>query len=70
MRDPKRIKKILGLIEQLWNENPDWRFGQLLINFGVCQDNLGLWQVEDDEFEKHFKSIIKSNENKRGKKKK
>jgi hypothetical protein len=36
MRDPARIKKILELIENYWNKNPDLRMFQLLIN--LCPD--------------------------------
>ena len=32
MRDPKRIDEILGKIEKLWKNVPDWRFGQLMFN--------------------------------------
>jgi hypothetical protein len=32
MRDPGRIKPILGTIERLWQQNPDWRLGQLITN--------------------------------------
>lgn len=32
MRDPKRIKEILGVIEQVWTKNPDLRLMQLLLN--------------------------------------
>ena len=27
MRDPSRIKKILSEIEEIWENNSDWRFG-------------------------------------------
>jgi len=49
MRDPKRIKKILSIIEKIWQENPDLRFGQLLINYGIVPDELRTWLMEDDE---------------------
>ena len=32
MRDLSRIKKILSEIEEIWENNSDWRFGQLLCN--------------------------------------
>ena len=31
-RDPKRIPEVLRLIEEVWQKNPDWRLGQLLLN--------------------------------------
>ncbi|WP_442636537.1 hypothetical protein [Rossellomorea marisflavi] len=32
MRDPRRIKRIMTLLEQLWERQPDTRFNQLIIN--------------------------------------
>lgn len=32
VRDPKRIKEVLNLLEQIWNYVPDWRFNQLISN--------------------------------------
>ncbi len=32
MRDPNRIKPFLEEFEKLWNEFPDWRFCQLVVN--------------------------------------
>ena len=55
MRDKERIKRILGLIEEIWNSYPDQRFGQLLINFGLIPDNLTGWNYEDDQLEEHLK---------------
>lgn len=54
MRDPKRIKKILKTLERRWTEFPDLRFGQLLINLGICEDDLRLWNLEDDVTFKHL----------------
>ena len=51
MRDPNRIKPFLEKIEKLWSENPDWRFGQLVINVtntGVI--NTEIFHMEEDEF--------------------
>jgi len=55
MRDKERIKRILKLIEDYWNKNPDQRFGQLLINLGICADDLRLWKNEDSGLEEHLK---------------
>lgn len=33
MRDPKRIKKIIKELEELWNKYPDQRLGQILENY-------------------------------------
>ena len=46
MRSKKRIKPILKFIEDKWNESPDQRFSQLLINLGIVTDNLRDWNTE------------------------
>jgi hypothetical protein len=33
MRDPNRIKPFLETLEKAWKKVPDWRFGQLMVNF-------------------------------------
>lgn len=57
MRDKKRIKVILKLIEKQWTHNPDYRFGQLLINLGICNDEYELWHLDDDLIEEHLEKI-------------
>jgi hypothetical protein len=52
MRDIKRIDRILLLIETYWKENPDLRFGQMLINLGIIPDTLPSWNMEDGNWEK------------------
>lgn len=59
MRDEKRIKRILKLIEKLWSEHPDSRFGQLLINLNIVNDDLRVWSNEDDSFEEYLKELLK-----------
>lgn len=49
MRDPKRIDRILKLIEKIWKKNSNLRFGQLLGNtLGL---DIDLYYVEDDKLE-------------------
>ncbi|MEK6927057.1 MAG: hypothetical protein AABX11_01355 [Nanoarchaeota archaeon] len=60
MRDEKRIKRILELIERIWKTNPDLRFGQFLINYGIAKDDLMTWKMEDDELEEGLKKLIKN----------
>jgi len=60
MRDEKRIKRILELIEKIWRSYPDIRFGQLLINMGLMKDNIQAWTYEDEELEKHLMEISKT----------
>jgi len=46
MRSNKRIKPFLKWLESKWNESPDQRFGQLLINLGLVEDTLETWRNE------------------------
>ena len=41
MRKLSRIKKILGMLEKLWNEYPEMRLGQLLENFVFVKGERG-----------------------------
>lgn len=59
MRDVKRIDRILRYIEKYWKKNPDQRFFQMMINIGMIEDSLKLWNLEDDIIEKHLKKVIK-----------
>jgi len=60
MRDINRIDRILELIGNIWKKSPDQRFGQMLINNFIINDDLRTWQNEDNGFEKYLKEIIKS----------
>lgn len=50
MRNPNRIKPFLNYIEQMWNNNPDLRFGQLLVNLGIVDDSLRTWNAEMTDY--------------------
>jgi len=52
MRDKKRIKRILKELERIWNDVPDMRFGQLLINLGIVDDSFRVWDMDDTTLEK------------------
>ena len=39
----------IAKIAYVWSENPDWRFGQLLINLRLVPDNPILWTIEDGD---------------------
>jgi len=54
MRDPKRIKRILKLVGEIWGEYPDLRLCQLLGNCWVAGDN---YHREDSELEKRLKEV-------------
>lgn len=51
MRDPKRIKPMLKLIEQIWKECPDLRLCQLIGNVAP-HDN---YHIEDDDLERRLR---------------
>lgn len=55
MRDPTRIEEVLGLINQIWQEQPDLRFQQLLYilqnGFSHKNNNVGkVEHIEEDGF--------------------
>lgn len=57
MRDPRRIRKILGEINHIWKRYPDMRFGQLVDNlytkFHMDKEippTKDFFYTEDDEF--------------------
>jgi hypothetical protein len=57
MRDPKRIKRILQLVEIIWEANPDFRLCQVIINsLGMNSDP---FYIEDDDLEKALIEYIK-----------
>jgi uncharacterized protein YihD (DUF1040 family) len=58
MREFKRIPRILKLIQDYWEDNPDQRFGQVLINLGF-PDSLEVWSYEDEDWEKMLESNSK-----------
>lgn len=60
MRDKKRIKRILKILEDIWEKSPDQRFGQLLINLGIVKDDFITWKNEDDLLEKYLIKIEKN----------
>ncbi len=49
MRNPNRIPEILALIEQIWQQDPDLRFNQLIYNLqcSYSQQNGGMGKVEE-----------------------
>jgi len=63
MRDKKRIRKILKLLEKRWKKNPEWRFFQLLhvLNMDIYACKIydkDLFYFEDDKFLEYLKNII------------
>jgi uncharacterized protein YihD (DUF1040 family) len=48
MRDPDRIPRILSELQLIWQDRPDLRLGQLLMNvFSEAEEDL--YYMEDDE---------------------
>lgn len=60
-RNPKRIKRILKLIGELWIQVPDQRLGQLLENYVFSHEGgFDMWNQEDDVTEARLKEELKS----------
>lgn len=60
MRDKKRIERILRKLGHVWMLNPDYRFGQLLINIGFIEDDFGTWNAECKQYEERLDEILKN----------
>ncbi len=60
MRDPKRIKRVCRLLEEVWSHFPQQRLGQLLLNFvfGSYGRDHHIFNKEDTEIEKILKLFI------------
>ena len=57
MRDPKRIRKYCNRLAELWEQVPDWRFGQLMSNMlgeFVAEKHKDIFFPEDDELFEFF----------------
>lgn len=54
MRDPERIEPIIACLRSIWEQVPDWRFGQLLSNLlGAMYEEgnkVDPFFMEDDRF--------------------
>lgn len=50
MRDPKRISRVIDILQYYWfNKVPDWRFGQLISNLASFS-NQDIFYMEDEQF--------------------
>ena len=61
MRDPKRIRKYCNKLAELWEQVPDWRFGQLISNvLGEYQaeKHRDIFFPEDEEMIEFFESYF------------
>ena len=56
MRDPRRIKRVLTLLESVWHKRPDLRLGQVLalvkVHGDLKPEGTVLFHVDDGEWEK------------------
>ena len=58
MRDTKRIKPLLEEIEKLWINNPDFRFGQLVMSItNTGEHNPKLYNMEEEAFLEKLKEL-------------
>ena len=70
-RDPSRIPKLLNALKELWELEPDTRFGQLLINFAFRggdyreKTNYLMYEQEDDLTFSNIEKKLKSEKLKR-----
>jgi len=51
MRNVNRIKPFMEWVTREWEKSPDQRFGQFLINQGLAEDSIGLWQTDISDYE-------------------
>jgi hypothetical protein len=63
MRDPERIEPIIACLRGIWEQVPDWRFGQLLSNLlhAMYEEANGLdpFFMDDDRFMELVNRICK-----------
>jgi hypothetical protein len=59
MRDMARIPEMIKLIEEIWNENPDFRLGQLIVNAVRPNEPCPqVFYVEDDVMKNKLKDLL------------
>lgn len=59
MRDPSRIKRILQLVEIIWESSPDLRLTQVIMN--ALNMNSDPYYVEDKLLEESLLKYIREN---------
>ena len=55
MRDPRRIKRVIALLEKEWQKVPDWRLGQLIENIARDLGWNDAFYMSDDDLEKELR---------------
>jgi len=66
-RDPKRIDVILSKLREVWMQDTDMRFGQLVYNLywllpetkKIGMNGIDMFNVEDDVFERFLDRTVK-----------
>ena len=62
MRNPERIPKILKELENFWEQNPDWRLGQVISNLSYeLMGNNDPFYMEDKDLLELLKQKNKNN---------
>lgn len=59
MRDPKRIKKFCNRLAAAWEQLPDWRFGQLMMN-ALGEMKRDPFFPEDDEMIEYLEHYVEN----------
>lgn len=49
MRDPDRIDIFCDELKELWKLVPDWRFGQLIFNLCIDENNTSSFFYKEDK---------------------
>jgi hypothetical protein len=58
MRDPNRIDSVLHAIRNVWEEHPDFRLGQLIVNaVQPSEPNAAVFGVEDSQLIKKLEKL-------------
>ncbi len=66
-RDPGRIDAVLSKLREVWMQDPDMRFGQLVYNLywqipetkKTAEAGIDMFYVEDDAFERRLGEAIR-----------
>ena len=66
-RDPERIEAVIGKLREVWMQDTDMRFGQLVYNLfwqmpetkKTGEGGIDMFYVEDDAFERRLDEVIR-----------
>lgn len=58
MRDPKRIIDICNRLANAWQQNPDLRLGQLIVNALPEEFDLNPFYIEDEDLIKEIERVV------------